>query len=226
MGVDQDSAVPRKGGRPARYLLTRIAVCAVCDAPVRVGSQNLGATHALFPADKPSRYRVYECRGSRGGSGFHVSMSQEHLDEIVAEALIVRMSKTFFRVPYLLKGEEARAERSALREAIKQKLDWLEEVRIEAARRGRPRTLARQELLVHPQLRELRERLDTLERVDPLIAKLHRTAPFVGLTWERMPIADQRHVAQALVLPRIHPVPPSERGHRGVNEERVELVWL
>lgn len=192
---------------------------------MRVGSQNVGAKHVLFPADKPPRYRVYECGGSPGNSGFHVSMRQEHLDDIVVEALIVRISKRTFRTPYVVKDEESREERNAIREEIEKKRDWLEEVRVEAARRGLPGMLARQELLVLPRIRELCERLAALERVDPLIAELHRSAPFVGLTWGRMSIADQRHIAQMLVVPRTHPVPPAERGHRGLNEERVELVW-
>ncbi|RYF48020.1 MAG: hypothetical protein EOO27_36265, partial [Comamonadaceae bacterium] len=88
------NAEVKRRGRPARHLLSGIAVCTVCGSSLRVGSQNTRGR-----AEEPSRYRVYECAGSTGNTGFHVSIRQEHLDQIVTDAIIGRVLEPDFRAP-------------------------------------------------------------------------------------------------------------------------------
>lgn len=220
------TSATRKGGRPAKYLLSRIAVCAACDAPLRVGTQNAGKPHAHDQPSEPSRYRVYECPGLPGQRGFHVSMRQEHLDQLVTEAVLERVAQQGFQIPSRLDDEEARAEHQALRAEISGHWAWLTSVREESARRGwQSDLLTPQQDIVLPKIRAAERRMIELERRDPLVTELYRSFPVAGGVWKRMPIAQQRQVVQALVVPRIHPVDPSDRGLQGVNERRVELVW-
>ncbi|MGO4860094.1 hypothetical protein [Arthrobacter sp. 2MCAF14] len=71
--MDSETKVSeRRGrGRPPQYLLSALAVCGVCGAGVRIGTQNPGKRKPGNGSKTSSapRYRVYECPGSPGGGG-------------------------------------------------------------------------------------------------------------------------------------------------------------
>lgn len=215
--------LPKAKGRLPRHLLSGIAVCGACGAPTRVGSQNV-RPGGLGAGTKPERYRVYECAGLPGQSGFHVSISQEQLDEIVSEAVIARVEEASFRVPFSEAGLEEDSERQELRLNIKSKRLWLREVAEEAELTNNPDMLAMAEKVTLPKIWADRDRLEKLEELDPFIVDLHK-ARSIRLTWERLPIAQQRHIVQTLLIPRIDPVPTEARGRQDVNQSRVQLLW-
>lgn len=225
MGPGNDTNVSRKRGRPARHLLSGIAVCGVCDAPVRVGAQNAGRARGLVVPTPPPRYRVYECAGWPGQPGFHVSMHQERLDRIVTDAVLERIATPYFEVPRILKGESAREEREALLHEIDSLRGWLGEVRVESKRRRNESMLLEQEAIVLPRIQAANQRILELEKRDPLIFRLNYYFPVAPLVWDAMPIAQRRHVVQKMVTPRIHPVVRANRSSRALNGDRVELVW-
>jgi hypothetical protein len=222
--VDKPSQIPPRRGRPARHLLGGIAVCGVCGAATRVGTQNVGARQRSDDPTQPSRYRVYECAGSAGSRGFHVSMRQEHLDQLVTDAVLARISEPGFRTPRTSHEDEDGSERRALRLEIKGHRVWLDSVRKEADRRAAPLMLAHQERVVFPKIRAALSRIEALDELDPLAGQL-RDSSSIRNAWNRMPLPEQRHIIQVLVTPRINPVLPEDRGRQGLNTRRVDLDW-
>lgn len=212
-----------KRGRPPRYLLSSIAVCGVCGARTRVGSQNASSQSAQGK-ELPHRYRVYECAGSPGATGFHVSIRQEYLDEIVTDAVLARVADMDFQTPRALAEDEDGTERRALRLEIKADYIWLEKVREAAELRPRSELLENQEKIVFPKIEAALDRIDVLENLDPLVRRLRRAQSALNI-WASMPVAQQRHVVSTLVIPRIDPVGADVRGQRGPNADRVKLIW-
>lgn len=217
------TTIPRRRGRPARYLLSGIATCGVCDAPLRIGSQN-GASPATGSTTKPLRYRVYECGGAPGRSGFHVSMRQNHLDALVRDAVLARVASTGFAVPKALRDDVDGREQQALRLEIKSHRVWLTAVRKEARRRGVLEEYVAQQRLVNPKIQKAQDRLDALAAEDAVVREL-LAGDSVRLRWRDMTLEEQRHVVQALLVPRVNPVDSAERGQHGRNDRRVDLVW-
>lgn len=216
--MDQPVEAARGRGRPAAHLLSGIAVCGVCGSAVRVGSQNTRSD------EQRHRYRVYECAGSPGSTGFHVSMRQEHLDQIVADAVVERVLRSDFRAPRAHEEDSDGTERRALRLEIKSLRIWLDEVGKEARRRGTEDVLTGAERVVLPKIEAATDRVEELERLDPMIVDL-QDARSVRRAWDALPLAQQRHVVRALMVPRINPVLEEERGRRGLNARRVDLGW-
>lgn len=217
-------AAAKRRGRPHRHLLSGIAVCGVCDAPTRVGTQNTSTRRPSGAAQPPARYHVYECAGTPGSTGFHVSMHQEHLDQIITDAVLARVCEPDFHPPTALGEDEDGQERRALRLEIKSDRVWLNYVEKEAMRRKMPDLIIGQDRIVLPRIRAAQDRLEELEELDPLALGLMR-ARSARNTWERMPLAQRRHVVHALMIRRILPVPADERGQRGLNIRRVDLGW-
>lgn len=215
--------VVKKRGRPPRYLLSSIAVCGVCGASTRIGTQN-ARSRATGSDSQPDHYRVYECAGIPGRTGFHVSIRQEHLDEIVTDAVIARVVGKDFMTPRTRPDDEDGTERRALRLEIKGHRVWLDAVRAESAKRKQPEMLQAQEAIVLPKIEAATARLEELEQLDPIVRGLKRTQSARD-TWDRMPLAQQRHIVSTLLVPRINPIAPDEQGRRGRNHDRVDLIW-
>lgn len=215
--------VVRTRGRPPRYLLSSIAVCGVCGAPTRIGTQN-ARSRPTSRDTQPTLYRVYECAGVPGRTGFHVSIRQEHLDEIVTDAVIARVVGKDFMTPRTRPEDEDGTERRALRLEIKSHRVWLDAVRSESAKRQHPEMIRAQEAIVLPKIEAATKRLEELEQLDPIVRGLKSTQSARG-TWDRMPLAQQRHIVSTLMVPRINPVAPGEQGRRGPNYDRIDLIW-
>ncbi|ANQ74406.1 hypothetical protein AOT96_29005 [Rhodococcus sp. 008] len=77
--------------------------------------------------------------------------------------------------------------------------------------------------VVFPKIRAALMRIEELEELDPLACQL-RDSSSVQRAWNRMSLVERRHIIRLLVLPRINPVPPEERGQPGINARRVDLV--
>lgn len=116
----------RTNGWPARHLLAGIAVCGVCGAKMRVGRQNAGSRSTgpngvLLPR---KTYLTYVCAGVPGHlgpgerKGFHVAMREEHLDQLVTEALLARIRRADILALVGSRGDSADVEREALIEEL------------------------------------------------------------------------------------------------------------
>lgn len=213
-----DLRAPARRGRPPRYLLSGIAVCGTCEGPLVAGSQRGGDK-----ADA-TRYRVLECRGASTGApgSFHVAMSQEHLDQIVVGAVLTRVTRDGFTPP--LAWADSADERAALRHEIKRRHLWLSAVRREAKKRNNFRVLSSELRIVLPEIEAAEDRLELLNGLDPHITSLAKPGR-TRTRWNGMDLATQRHVIQALVVPRVNPVLDTEQGQRGLNARRVEFDW-
>ncbi|WP_437773522.1 hypothetical protein [Arthrobacter sp. KNU40] len=89
-----------------------------------------------------------------------------------------------------------------------------------------PDILIGQERIVVPKMAAARERLVALDELDPLVQDLVRLGPnLIKVHWNHLVLAEQRQVIGALVLPFVQPVTASNRGRRGVDTKRVDLVW-
>jgi len=208
-------------GRPPRYLLSGIAVCGVCRAPLRVGSQNAGSSDK-----RGERYRVYECGGRPGHTGFHVVIHQEHLDEIVVNAVLARVGAPDFETPRILPDDADGSERQALRLEMKSRRIWLTSVWKEARRLDREDMANDMQGLVLEQNQQAQRRIDELERTDPTIDSI-RGSSSRRAVWDALPIAQKRQVVQTLMAPTVNAVPDDQRGLRGLDSsvQRVDLRW-
>jgi hypothetical protein len=151
-------------------------------------------------------------------------MRQDHLDQIVTDVVLARIATAEFQAPRATQEDPDGTERRALRLEIKGHRIWLDSVRKEAERRQMPEMLARQEHIVFRKIYAARWRIHELEELDPLTVELTEAAS-VHSAWNRMSVLERRHVVETLVIPRINPVTPDERGKQGPNVNRVELVW-
>ena len=152
-------------------------------------------------------------------------MNQEHLDQIVTEAVLTRISQVDFKTPRARRDEDVDGtERRALELEIKRHKLWLDAVERESRTRQQPTILASQERIVTPRIEAARARLNELAQVDRLVLDL-TISSLVQDRWDDMTLDERRHVIQALVVPRINPTSTSERGQRGPNWHRVDLFW-
>lgn len=222
MGTGTGVTPTRRGRRPS-YLLSGIALCSVCAAPLRVGSQNSGSPDA-DDYQRRRRYRVYECPGTAGRSGFHVSIGLAHLDEFITGAVLDRIAAANFRVPRASHEDPDGSERRALRLEIKSDREWLQTVHKEAEKQHLPGVFVGQQHILSPKIARAQARIAILEEQDALVLELLE-APSLQHNWNSRTVTQRRQIVRALLSPRIHPVDASRRGQRGLDERRVELVW-
>ncbi len=153
-------------------------------------------------------------------------MRQDYLDQIVADAVLARIPGSVLRAPRALWEDEDGSERRALRLEIKSHHVWLNAVCKGAEQRGQLTLLAVQERIVVPKIEAAQARIDVLEaqrhRVNELMLQRSRS---LHDTWKSLVMAQRRQIIQSLVVPRINPIPIAERGQRGLNPRRVDLVW-
>lgn len=225
MNNDVITTARRGRGRPPNHLLSVIAVCGVCGAGLRMGSQNRGRRRYGSTTDPLPRYRVYECVGGHDAKAAHTSISQEHLDQIVIDAVLAEIGTAGFRVPRSRQDADPDGvNRRALKREISRDQKWLAEVRQEAIATERPHVLAGQERIVLPKIEAARKELASLEELNPLIDAL-RQSHARREHWDSLTLSQQRDVIAALVVPVVNPVSTNDRGRPGPNVSRVKLVW-
>jgi site-specific DNA recombinase len=222
---------------PARHLLTGIATCGVCGAPMRIGKQNAGRRKDRVtgeplprPVDEHGNelpypfYNTYICTGVPGKTGFHVAMRDLHLDAVVTELMLARLERPDFLAMLGERGKGTDDERQALWAEIGKYQEYLEKVRDEAAQNLRFDLLIDQEARIEPKIKAAQKRLEKLSEIDPFVLRLMATGS-VRETWEGLDLPDKRRVVRAVMMPRVNRVEPGAKGQRGVNHERVDIVW-
>ena len=81
-----------------------------------------------------------------------------------------------------------------------------------------------QELIVMPKIFAAEARIEALEELHPLVQSLAIARSF-WLRWDALELVEQRDVIEALVVPVVERVAEDERGLRGSNDRRVNLIW-
>ncbi len=182
-------------GSAAKHLLSGLADCALCDAPLRM-LHNRG------------RYWAYTC-----STGFHVTMSEHKLDQVVVDALLRRLRRPGTRI--LAPDDTAH---DALLEAARERARLAEFAEQAADGHLSASTLARVE-------QKILARVAELERTGrrPMPDVVHSlTGPDNVAVWKDLPITKQRLVIAACMRPQLA---AGRRGERGINAERVGLGW-
>jgi site-specific DNA recombinase len=211
---------------PAKHLLAGIAVCGVCGAVCRVGKQNAGRQQFDPEGNALPRahYNTYACTGTPGKTGFHVAMRESHLDMAVTEAVLARLERPDFLATLGQQDKGVDSQRQALLDEIAKDQAWLEQVRERAERERTLDLLFDQEARVKPKIRAAQRRLESLAETDPMVLNLARSDA-VRETWDQLELADRRRVIRGLVAPRINRVTDEQRGRRGLNLKRLDMVW-
>jgi hypothetical protein len=163
------------------------------------------------------RYLSYNC------GSMHTTISMKHLDLIVEEQVVARLSRPGFLDTFPQTGGVVAEDRRRLLEEIDDLNDWLERVRVLAFASKLPDMLVAQERLVQPQIEENLRHLRALTEI-PVVTELVESGD-VGGVWERMELAAKRKVIRSVMTIRVHPAP--FRGARGFGQavERTEVAW-
>lgn len=206
--------------REVKHLLVGLAECAGCGGRLRSGRQSGGRG----PDGEPRRYLTYICAGygaPKPGTS-HVSIKAEHLDLLVTEAVIGRLSQPDFLTAARSADQDVEAVRAQLAQAVEDDKAYLEGVRQKAAEAGMFDLVIDQERRVRPRIEENERRLRALSGHSDEVLALASEEDVRG-AWERMPIARQRDVIRALMVPVVKP--PTQRGAKGLQPDRVEVRW-
>lgn len=217
---------------PAQHLLAGIARCSVCGGMMRVGRQNAG--QRLIGSDGEPRpratYKTYVCAGvpgrpgPNGTKGFHVAMRKELLDEAVCELLFARLERPDFLASAEAGSDSNQVERGALLQEIAGYEEYLDSVRAEAAQRLRFDLVLDQENRVRPKIEAAQARLGRLTQMDPFVLSLVADGG-IRDRWASLPLAEQRRTVRAVMTPIVKPIGKGWRGRKGINWDRVEVVW-
>ncbi len=81
-----------------------------------------------------------------------------------------------------------------------------------------------QEKRLAPKIAAAERRLAQLTATDPLIMQILADGG-VRERWASMELADQRRVVRAIMTPVVKPIGRDWRGKRGMNWERIEVLW-
>lgn len=210
-----------------KYLLTGIAICGECGSVTRTGRQNAGRPKIDPETGEPQprkTYITYTCLGTPGKKGFHVAMRLEFLDEMVTEVVLARLKRRDFLAQVGRADQGVDEARVALLDEIEGHRRWLEEVHEQAMATRNLTMLTQQEQKVRPMIEAAQKKLEALAQTDPLVLGL-ASAKDVDESWEALSLLDKRRVIKLLVVPKINLLPPSQRGRKGMNRDRVEFVW-
>ncbi|MCV7651380.1 recombinase family protein [Micrococcus luteus] len=210
----------------AAYLLTGIARCGVCGSKlVRRKTRSGKVVRKDGTVAEPRRYDTYACAAGidRTGGGFHVSMSQQHLDDYVSRLVVARLAQP--DVLEALAGAEGAQsdERAALRAEIAGYREHLEAARAFAAEHLRMDLLVDQEARLKPRIDAAERRLRELAGVHPEVRRLAE-ATDVQAAWDALDLEGQRHVVRVLLVPSV--LPRTRPGRRGLDPERVSVNWV
>lgn len=182
-----------------RHLLSGIAVCGVCAAPVVV-QKNRGFLAYLCPV------------------GFHVSRRQDSVDDLVRKVVVARLGRP--DALELVAGDQADDRvRVALGEAAEKRARLTGFYDAAAAGELTPAALARIEAQLLPQIKAA-ERHAREVTVAPVLREVSRTD--ISEVWGTLPITIRREVIRLLVEIRIM---PAVRGARTFDPRTVKIEW-
>ena len=159
-----------------------------------------------------------------GKTGFHVAMRETHLDELVTELILTRLVKADSLAELGQRGDGNDTERHALLQQIAGYQEYLDKLREEAAEKLRFDLLLDQEERIVPRIRAAQARLEKFSEIDPVVLRLLNDGA-IQARWTEFWIVEKRRVVRAVVTPRVNRIDPSMKGQRGINRERVDLVW-
>lgn len=206
--------------RDVKRLLVGLAECSGCGGRLRSGRQSAGRGKD----GQARRYSTYICAGyaSPTPGTKHVSIKQEHLDLIVSEAVIARLSRPDFLTAAQSFDGGVDEERARLSEQIKADKEYLDEVRQKAAEAGMFDLVIDQERRVRPRIEANEQRLRALSGHSEDVLALAEEGD-VRAAWERLDVNRQRTVIRELLVPVVK---PAQRGQKGLQPDRVEVRWL
>jgi site-specific DNA recombinase len=188
-----------RGGRDVKHLLSGIARCGKCGAPMVVGNDR----------GRP----VYACHAGKG----HLARSKAHLDAYVTAVILERLATVDFAdlTAEHPEAAAARAEADELRERLDDFTAEATAGRLSAARLGKVEA----ELVPRIKAAERRARAAA---VPPNLAEL--VGDGVDARWDALSVEQQREVVRVLVditvLPSTRP-----SGSRGFDPDAVRLEW-
>jgi hypothetical protein len=151
-------------------------------------------------------------------------MRDSHLDAVVTELVLARLERPDFLAVIGERGKGTDTERRAILEEIASYQDYLDRVREDAAQKLRFDVLMDQETRIGPKIKAAQKRLEKLSEMDPLVLRLIRDGA-VRTGWDELELPDKRRVLRAVATPRVNRVGPDAKGKRGINFERVDVVW-
>jgi site-specific DNA recombinase len=103
--------------------------------------------------------------------------------------------------------------------------EYLDSVRAEAAQRLRFDLVLDQENRVRPKIEAAQARLGRLTQMDPFVLSLVADGG-IRDRWASLPLAEQRRTVRAVMTPIVKPIGKGWRGRKGINWDRVEVVWF
>lgn len=206
--------------REVRRLLVGLAECSGCGGRLRSGRQSAGRAKD----GEARRYPTYICAGyaSPTPGTKHVSIKEEHLDLLVKEAVIARLSRPDFLTAARSYDGGVEEERAQLAALIEQDKEYLDSVRQKAADAGMFDLVIDQERRVRPRIESNERRLRALSGHSEEVLDL-AGADDVRSAWERLDVPRRRVVIRALMVPVVKPALP---GQKGLQPDRVEIRWL
>ena len=205
--------------REAKRLLVGLAECSGCGGRLRGGRQSSGGGKD----GENRRYPTYICAGyaSPKPGTKHVSIKEEHLDYLVTEAVIARLSRPDFLEEARSTDDDVEAERAEVLAQIEADKAYLDDVRQKAADAGMFDLVIDQERRVRPRIEANEQRLRALSGHSEEVLAL-ASEEDVRAAWERLDIATRRDIVRSLLVPVVK---PAERGQKGLRPERVEIRW-
>jgi site-specific DNA recombinase len=207
----------QRPGRNPVALLTGIALCGVCDAPVQAGGNS-----------RPG-HRAYRCSGSTGHFARLAEPVEEHVHKIMISRLANRDAKTLLQPSTSADARKLRGEQGRLRERLEalavEFADADDDDPVLAVSQLRTATKRINERLAAIQA-ELADagRIDLLGSLVNLggTTKQEREAA-VHEAWHKMPGERQRAVLRELIHIKLH---PPGRGTRNFRPSTVAFTWL
>lgn len=190
-----------------RHLLSGIAECGICYAPVRV-VKNRG-------------YLTYMCWPRGGQGGFHVARRETRVDAYVTWCLFEQLSRSDAREWLAAAGGEDEQRRAA-REEAEAKRGRLEEFYREAeAGRLSAEAYGRMERKLTPEIQQAEERARPPHLPSALSELICPTPEDVAAVWDGLDFTVKRDVIRAATTIRLMPV---GRGRRNVDPRTSILV--
>jgi len=217
------------------YLLSGIAECGAvvpgpdgeltpCGAKLIRAKQNRGRQRRN-PDDPTTFYNIYVCKGYRTGqrSGMgHVTVSMKHLDDLVEQAVIARLSDPEFLARADERDMEVSASRAALQERLAKAKAYMDEARRESATQLDMSILRTARDQVQPEIDRLERRLRQTSGYSQRVLQL--AGSNAETRWQSYTLLEKRGVIADLVVPVVHRAP--KLGVRGGTRDRVTLDWI